>query len=130
MNEWTGAIWELGLGSTMVKEMARVVRPGGRIAVTHRVVQLQLDALDKPWVQYPRIYDWVRDAFRHPELAIIAQRVWGQIVPSKTGLNASLWREQYVPRLVNPDDRIFPKESFDGESVRADVYLTIVAERL
>lgn len=130
VNEWTGAIWELGLGSTMVKEMARVVRPGGRIAVTHRVVQLQLDALDKPWVQYPRIYDWVRDAFRHPELAIIAQRVWGQIVPSKAGLNASLWREQYVPRLVNPDDRIFPKESFDGESLRADVYLTIVAERL
>jgi SAM-dependent methyltransferase len=130
VNEWTGAIWELGLGPTMVKEMARVVRPGGRIAVTHRVVQLQLDALDKPWVQYPRVYEWVREAFRHPQLAIVAQRVWGQIVPSKGGLNKGLWREQYVPRLVNPDDRIFPEESFDGGSLRADVYLTMIAERL
>jgi precorrin-6B methylase 2 len=45
VNEWTGGIWELGLGSAMIREMARVVRPSGRIAVTHRLVRLQLDAL-------------------------------------------------------------------------------------
>jgi ubiquinone/menaquinone biosynthesis C-methylase UbiE len=129
VNEWTGAIWELGLGPTMVKEMARVVRPGGRIAVTHRLVQLHLDALDKPWVQYEQIYRWVRDAFRHPELTIVAERVWGQTVPSKGGENASLWVEQYMPRLVNPHDRIFPHEDPDRGSSLADVYLTMVAER-
>lgn len=129
VNEWTGAIWELGLGSTMVAEMARVVRPGGRIAVTHRLVQLRLDALNKPWVQYEQIYKWVRDAFRHPELTIVAELVWGQTVPSKGGENASLWVEQYMPRLINANDWIFPHEGPDQESSLADVYLTMVAER-
>jgi ubiquinone/menaquinone biosynthesis C-methylase UbiE len=129
VNEWTGAIWELELGPTMVKEMARVVRPGGRIAVTHRLVQLRLDALDKPWVQYEQIYQWVRDAFRHPELTIVAERVWGQTVPSKGGQNATLWVEQYMPRLVDPNDRILPHEDSDRGSALADVYLTMIAER-
>jgi SAM-dependent methyltransferase len=129
VNEWTGAIWELGLGPTMVAEMVRVVRPGGRIAVTHRLVQLRLDALDQPWVQYPQIYRWVRDAFCHPELTIVAERVWGQTVPSRAGQNATLWIEQYMPRLVNPEDWIFPPEDSDQGSSLADVYLTMVAER-
>jgi ubiquinone/menaquinone biosynthesis C-methylase UbiE len=129
VNEWTGAIWELGLGPTMVKEMVRVVRPGGRIAVTHRLAQLQLDALDKPWVQYAHIYQWVRDAFSRPELTIVAERVWGQTLPSKAGQNATLWVEQYLPRLVNPHDRIFSAEESDQEVPRADVYLTMIAER-
>jgi SAM-dependent methyltransferase len=129
VNEWTGAIWELGLGPTMVREMVRVVRPGGRLAVTHRLVQLHLDALDKPWVQYEQIYKWVRDAFRHPELTIVAELVWGQTVPSRGGDNASLWVEQYMPRLVNANDWIFPHEDPDRGSSFADVYLTMVAER-
>lgn len=129
VNEWTGAIWELGLGPIMVKEMVRVVRPGGRIAVTHRLVQLHLQALGKPWVQYEQIYGWVRDAFRHPELRIVAELVWGQTVPSKGGENASLWVEQYMPRLVNANDWIFPREELDRGSSLADVYLTMVAER-
>lgn len=129
VNEWTGAIWELGLGSTMVNEMVRVVRPGGRIAVTHRLVQLQLDALDRPWVQYGQIYEWIRDAFRHPELTIVAERVWGQTIPSKGGMNASHWIERFMPRLVNDTDRIFPEEDLDRGASFADVYLTMVAKR-
>jgi len=129
VNEWTGAIWELGLGPTMVAEMARVVRPGGRVAVTHRLVQLRLDALDTPWVQYAQIYQWVRDAFRHPALTIVAERVWGQTVPSRVGQNASLWLEQYLPRLVNPNDWILPDEDRSEGSSLADVYLTVIAER-
>lgn len=128
VNEWTGVIWELGLGPAMVKEMTRVIRPGGRLAVTHRLIQLRLDALDQPWVQYQHIYEWVRDAFRHPELTIIAERVWGQTVPLVGGENASHWFEQYVPRLVNPNDGMFSHE--DSGSTVADVYLTLVAERL
>ncbi len=129
VNEWTGAIWELGLGPAMVKEMARVVRPGGRIAVTHRLIQLRLGALDQPWVQYDRIYRWVRDAFRHPHLTIVAERVWGQTLPSLGGVRASDWVEQYMPRLVNPNSGMFRHEDTDLESTRADVYLTVVAER-
>ena len=129
VNEWTGAIWELGLGPAMIGEMARVVRPGGRIAVTHRLVHLPLRALGQPWVQYERIYDWVRDAFRHPDLAIVAERIWGQTIPSRAGDPVSLWREQYLPRLVDPYRGVYPPDDADRGSSHADVYLTLVAER-
>lgn len=127
VNEWTGGIWELGLGPAMVREMARVVRPGGRIAVTHRLVQLHLASLGQPWVQYEEIYGWMRQAFVHPALTIVAERVWGQIVPSLVGENATNWRKQYMPRLINPFDL---KYKYDESSdTRADVYLTIIAQR-
>lgn len=129
VNEWTGAIWELGLGTEMVNEMARVVRPGGRVAVTHRLVQLDVNALHEPWVQYPEIYWWVRDAFRHPELAIVAERVWGQIVPSQAGDNASQWREAHLPRLVNPNNYVLPADDPERATGHADVFLTTIAER-
>jgi SAM-dependent methyltransferase len=128
VNEWTGAIWELGLGPTMLSEMARVVRPGGRVAVTHRLVQLDLAALHDPWVQYPDIYWWVRDAFRRPELKIVAERVWGQIVPSQGGDNATDWREAHLPRLVNPDDYVIDEDDPERGTGRADVFLTMIAE--
>lgn len=127
VNEWTAGIWELGLGRTMVKEMTRVVRPGGRIAVTHRLVRIPLTRLGQYWAQYEEIYDWMCDAFVHPDLTIITERVWGQIVPSLVGENATLWRKQYMPRIINPYDVIYEYE--DHQGAHADVYLTIIAER-
>jgi len=127
VNEWTGGIWELGIGPAMVKEMTRVVRPGGRIAVTHRLVQIPLAQLRQPWVQYEEIYNWMRGGFVHPELTIVAERVWGQIVPSLVGENAAHWRKQYMPRLINPNEVIY--ECDENPGVRADVYLTIIAHR-
>jgi len=127
VNEWTGGIWELGLGSSMLAEMARVVRPGGRIAVTHRLAQLHLASLARPWVQYDEIYVWLRKAFVHPQLTIIAERIWGQIVPSLVGEKATFWRKQYMPRLINPYDLTYKYD--DNPDTRADVYLTIIAHR-
>jgi len=127
VNEWTGGIWELGLGPTMVREMARVIRPGGRIAATHRLAQLDLESLSKPWVQYDDIYRWMCDAFRQPELEIVEERVWGQIVPSLVGENATHWRKQYMPRLINPHEMTYKYDA--SPDTRADVYLTIIAER-
>jgi ubiquinone/menaquinone biosynthesis C-methylase UbiE len=127
VNEWTGGIWELGIGPTMIGEMARVVRPGGRIAVTHRLVQLHLASLGQPWVQYEKIYAWMRESFARQDLTIIAERVWGQIVPSLVGENATHWRKQYMPRLINPHDITYRYD--DSPDTRADVYLTIIAQR-
>lgn len=126
VNEWTGAIWELGLGPTMIGEMVRVVRPGGRIAVTHRLVRLPLARLGEPWVQYGQIYDWVRDAFARPDLTIVAERVWGQIAPSLIGENARLWRKQYLPCVTEPFDFAYQSEADAGP--HADVYLTMIAQ--
>jgi ubiquinone/menaquinone biosynthesis C-methylase UbiE len=127
INEWTAGIWELGIGPAMVKEMTRVVRPGGRIAVTHRLVRIPLTLLGQSWAQFEEIYGLMCDAFVHPELAIITQRVWGQIVPSLVGENATFWRKQFMPRLINPYD--FTYEAEDPPGAHADVYLTIIAQR-
>jgi ubiquinone/menaquinone biosynthesis C-methylase UbiE len=117
----------MGIGPAMVKEMARVVRPGGRLAVTHRLVRIPLTQLGQFWVQYEEIYEWMCEAFEHPDLNIITQRVWGQIVPSLVGENATFWRKQYMPRLINPYDVIYQQDEHEG--AHADVYLTIIAQR-
>jgi SAM-dependent methyltransferase len=127
VNEWTGAIWELGLGPAMVREMTRVVRPGGRIAVSHRLVRLPLARLGQPWVQYDKIHQWMTDAFRQPELTIVRHCVWGQTASSLVGENATLWRKQYLPLLINPHDMIYGSDKEPGD--HADVYLTIIAQR-
>jgi SAM-dependent methyltransferase len=128
VNEWTGAIWELGLGPVMIGEMVRVVRPGGRIAVTHRLVQLPLTRLHEPWVQYDDIHGWVRGAFDQPGVRVLAERVWGQIVPSLVGERATSWREQFIPPAIDPFDFVYTHEN--DAAPRADIYLTVIAERL
>lgn len=128
VNEWTGAIWELGLGPAMVREMARVVRGGGFIAVTHRLMRLPLTALHQPWIQYGQIYTWMREAFDHPHLAIVAERVWGQTTSSLVGESATMWRKQYVKPIVDPFDVTYEHEERPGP--QADIYVTILARRL
>lgn len=127
VNEWTAGIWELGLGPEMLREMARVVRRNGRVAVTHRLVRMPLAKLDQPWVQFPQIYDLMHKAFDGAALSILEERVWGQVSPSLVGEYAADWRKQYVPRLVSPYDLFYNCEEESGK--HADVYLTIVAER-
>jgi len=127
VNEWTGAIWQLGLGAPMVAEMARVVRRGGRIAVTHRLVRLALNTLSRPWAQFDDIYALMQSAFARPELTIVAERVWGQTVSTLVGEKATAWRKHYLPRVVNPFDVTYTHEEDPGP--HADVFLTIIAER-
>lgn len=127
VNEWTGAIWELGLGPAMIGEMARVVRPGGRIATTHRLVRLDLARLAEPWVQYAEIYNWIRQSFERPDLTIVAEHIWGQVAPSMIGENATQWRKQYMPRLINPHGVIYTRD--ENINPCADLYMTIVAQK-
>jgi ubiquinone/menaquinone biosynthesis C-methylase UbiE len=128
VNEWTGAIWQLGLGPAMLAEMARVVRPGGRVAVTHRLVRLPLTRLGEPWVQFDDIYTLMHAAFNRPELSVVTERVWGQTTSTLVGERATSWRKHYVPRIVNPFDVTYTEDSDPGP--HADVILTIIAERI
>lgn len=128
VNEWTGAIWQLGLGAAMLAEMARVVRVGGRIAVTHRLVRLPLTRLDQPWVQFGDIYSLMQAAFALPCLRTVSERVWGLNVQTLAGEKATAWRKHYLPRVVNPFDVTYTEDS--DPSPQADVCLTIVAERV
>jgi ubiquinone/menaquinone biosynthesis C-methylase UbiE len=128
VNEWTGAIWQLGLGTAMLAEMARVVRVGGRIAVTHRLVRLPLTRLDQPWVQFGDIYGQMQAAFARPGLRTVTERVWGQTVPTLAGEKATAWRKHYMPRLINPFDVTYTQDSDPGP--HADVCITIIAERV
>jgi ubiquinone/menaquinone biosynthesis C-methylase UbiE len=128
VNEWTGAIWQLGLGPTMLAEMARVVRVGGRVAVTHRLVRLPLARLDQPWVQFGDIHALMQEAFAQPGLRLVSERVWGQTVQSLAGENATAWRKHYLPRVVNPFDVIYTEDRDPGP--HADVCLTLIAERV
>ena len=127
VNEWTGAIWELGIGPAMLTEMARVVRPGGRIAVTHRLVRLPLARLAEPWVQYDAIDAWIRAAFDAADLPIVVERIWGQIAPSLIGETATLWRKQYVRSVVDPYAFTYDSEVNAGRN--ADVFVTFIAEK-
>jgi len=127
VNEWTGGIWELGLGPPMLAEMARVVRPGGRVAVTHRLIRLPLQQLGGPWVQYEQIYDWIRDAFARSGLEILNERIWGQMTPTLVGERATQWRKQYVRSVVDPFDFEYESEVHSGPN--ADVFLTVIARK-
>lgn len=128
VNEWTGAIWQLGLGDAMLSEMARVVKKGGRVAVTHRLVRLPLLQLDRPWVQFDDIYALMQRAFQRSGLKIVSERIWGQTVQSLAGERATSWRKLYLPRLVNPFEVTYTEDRDPGP--HADVCLTIIAERV
>lgn len=128
VNEWTGAIWQLGLGPAMLAEMVRVVRPGGRIAVTHRLVRLPLTRLSEPWIQFDDIYALMHAAFDRPDLHIVTERIWGQTVPTLAGERASAWRKHFMPRIVNPFDVTYTQDRDPGP--HADVILTLIAERV
>jgi SAM-dependent methyltransferase len=127
VNEWTGAIWQLDLGHSMLAEMARVVRRGGRIAVTHRLVSLSLFDLHNPWVQFDNIYSSMFGSFAYQDLDIIEEHVWGQKVASLAGERGSSWRKHYMPLVVNPFDVIYASDADPNPKV--DIYLTIIAQR-
>jgi hypothetical protein len=69
----------------------------------------------------------MRSAFVRPDLTIVAERVWGQTVPTLVGERATAWRKHYIPRVVNPFDVTYTYDENPGP--HADVCLTIIAER-
>jgi ubiquinone/menaquinone biosynthesis C-methylase UbiE len=125
VNEWTGAIWQLGLGPAMLGEMARIVRPGGRVAVTHRLVLIQLANPTRPSSSIPEIYRLVKQAFAATDLVLVEERVWGQTLPQFRGAPLRWMTEQYLPRLVDSLEGTFDEDYPD----RADIYLTLIARR-
>lgn len=125
VNEWTGAIWQLGLGPAMLSEMARIVKPGGRVAVTHRLVILRLDELLRPTSAIANIYRQVMDAFAAADLEIVEERVWGQKLPQFYGAPLKWLVEEYLPRIYDLLDGPYDTKAPD----RADTYLTVIGRR-
>jgi ubiquinone/menaquinone biosynthesis C-methylase UbiE len=100
--EWPGGVMRAGLTGKAVAEMARVLRPGGRLVVSARLCQVNLYALgEPPETRDVDSYRTLERAFEGTPLRQVLLKVWN----FKQGMNGQprLWFvERFVPRLVEP----------------------------
>jgi len=120
--EWAGQVMRT-IAAAAVAEMTRVVRVGGRIIVTQRLVQLVLNDLKRVESSSDG-FAYFQEAFARDDLVIEAKRFWG-CQDRMSGQPRSWFEERFLPRALDPANE--PRYPVFDET--ADIYLTMIGRK-
>jgi ubiquinone/menaquinone biosynthesis C-methylase UbiE len=120
--EWAGQVMRQ-FANEAVAEMTRVVRPGGRVIVTHRLAHLVLSTPGEMG-ELSEVHPVVRLAFTHADLEPATERFWGA-KDRMSGLPAAAVEEQWLPRSLDE----LEGEHFGEVPETVYFYLTISARK-
>jgi SAM-dependent methyltransferase len=124
--EWPGGVMRAGLTGRAVAEMARVLRPGGRVVVSARLCQVNLYALEEP--PETRDVDSFRkleSAFEGTPLRRVLLKVWN-FSQAMSGQPRLWFVERFVPRLVEP----LAGQRYPEFAPSVELNATLVAEKV
>jgi ubiquinone/menaquinone biosynthesis C-methylase UbiE len=123
--EWPGAVMRAGLTGEAVAEMARVLRPGGRMVVSARLCQVNLSAIgEPPETRDAGSYRKLEAALEGTSLRRVLLKVWN--FQQTTSKQPRLWyAERFVPRLIEP----LAGQRYPEFAPSVDLNATLVAEK-
>jgi SAM-dependent methyltransferase len=121
--EWAGEIQRTGLLGDCIAEIRRILRPGGRLGITYRMCNVELENLNV-FAPVPDILPALRGAIEAAGLPIVAEKVWlAEPRPSQAPLAA--FEERFLPRIV--DDLRGRRSARQPRAV--ELTLTTIAEK-
>jgi SAM-dependent methyltransferase len=123
--EWPGGLMRAGLLGKAMAEMARVLRPGGRLVVSVRLCQVNLHALgEPPETRNADSYRMLERAFEGIPLRRVLLKVWN-FKQAMDGQPRLWFVERFVPRLIEP----LAGQRYPDFAPSVDLNATLVAEK-
>jgi SAM-dependent methyltransferase len=123
--EWAGEIHRTGLLGDCLAEIRRILRPGGRVGITYRMCNVELENLCNVFAPVPDILPSLRDAIAAARLPIVAEKVW-LAEPQLSQAPLVAFEERFLPRIV--DDLRGRRGARRSRAV--ELTLTTIAEKV